>query len=196
MSSTSQGVRNKTGKTLFMCKHHAIMIQQKFYFFLVHIIIRVHLIGIWHPLLVFTLFYGESFWLHMREFQLELGQGAGDKYLVTEQNLRRPKVHLALGNLDDSISCRQDLCCVSLSSHFLCKLFSVFNVSHFATNLLLWLPATSEPRKLRDRFSLLQPKSWELCLTASTKLHGLVRREWQFPKGRSCYYRKKNVPQT
>ena len=73
--------------------------------------------------------------------------------------------------------------CLSLLSSFLCILNLFFNVPIFAPSLLLWLPATTELRKLQVRsFSLYSQRvgncSWLPALNCI---------------GRSCYYEKKNV---
>lgn len=137
-----------------MCKENDRIIQ-KFLFFFGYIFLITY---IW---LVFDTLYS---FLHYFRKNLNLILVA-NKWILTwlrfvclviEQNVWKPKVHLASGILNQNIRCYQAflVCPFSLLFYvyWICFCFSMFQ---FLPRLLLWLPETTEIRKLQVRsFSL------------------------------------------
>lgn len=108
------------------------------------------------------------------------------EYMFSHRTKRlKAKGKFGIRDLEPEHQMLSGFSCLSLLSSFLCilNLFLLFNVPIFAPSLLLWLPVTTELRKLQVRsFSLYSQRvgnrGWLSMLNYI---------------GRSCYYEKKNV---
>lgn len=108
------------------------------------------------------------------------------EYIFSHRTKRlKAKGKFGIRDLEPEHQMLSDFSCLSLLSSFLCilNLFLLFNVPIFAPSLLLWLPVTTELRKLQVRSFSLYSQRVGNCgwLPALNYI------------GRSCYYEKKNV---